>query len=62
MPSVTPTPADSAPRSSTEFASVVTAITSAFGDPTRRDIYLLARESVDGVTAAQLQDNDFIFV
>ena len=28
----------------TEFASVVTAITSAFGDPTRRDIYLFAHE------------------
>ena len=41
------------PRSSTEFASVVTAITSAFGDPTRRDIYLLAREHPEGVTAAE---------
>ena len=30
--------------SPTEFASVVTAITSAFGDPTRRDIYLYAHE------------------
>jgi predicted ArsR family transcriptional regulator len=36
----------------TEFASVVTAITSAFGDPTRRDIYLYAHEHPEGVTAA----------
>jgi predicted ArsR family transcriptional regulator len=44
----------SAPRSATEFASVVTAITSAFGDPTRRDIYLLAREREAGVTATEV--------
>jgi len=37
----------------TEFASVVTAITSAFGDPTRREIYLFAHEHPDGVTAAE---------
>ena len=37
----------------TDFASAVTAITSAFGDPTRRDIFLLARETQpDGVTAS----------
>ncbi len=45
-----------APRrqlSPTEFASTVTAITSAFGDPTRRDIFLFAHASDDGVTAAQ---------
>jgi predicted ArsR family transcriptional regulator len=34
----------SAPLSATEFASAVTAITSAFGDPTRREIYLFAHE------------------
>lgn len=39
---------------STEFASVVTAITSAFGDPTRREIYLLARDAADGVTATEV--------
>lgn len=38
--------------SPTEFASVVTAITSAFGDPTRRDIYLYAHEVPEGITAA----------
>ena len=37
--------------SPTEFASAVTAITSAFGDPTRREIYLYAHESETGVTA-----------
>src|SRR5688572_9343604 len=46
----------------TEFSSAVTAITSAFGDPTRRQIYLFVRdhsEPVDGdtgVTAAAVAD------
>jgi predicted ArsR family transcriptional regulator len=36
-----------------EFNSVVSAVTNAFGDPTRREIYLFAREAGDdGVTAA----------
>jgi predicted ArsR family transcriptional regulator len=39
--------------SPTEFASTVTAITSAFGDPTRRDIFLFAHANDDGVTAAE---------
>ena len=39
---------------STEFSSVVTALTSAFGDPTRREIYLLARDSDGGVTATEV--------
>jgi predicted ArsR family transcriptional regulator len=47
---------DAGPLSPTEFASVVTAITSAFGDPTRRDIYLFARSAPDGVTASQVAD------
>jgi predicted ArsR family transcriptional regulator len=38
----------------TEFASVVTAITSAFGDPTRREIYLHVHEHPEGVTAAEV--------
>lgn len=37
-----------------EFASTVTAITSAFGDPTRREIYLFAHRSATGVTAAEV--------
>ncbi len=38
--------------SPTEFASAVTAITSAFGDPTRRAIYLFAHERPGGITAS----------
>ncbi|MEQ8841186.1 MAG: helix-turn-helix domain-containing protein [Acidimicrobiales bacterium] len=38
--------------SPTEFASAVTAITTAFGDPTRREIYLFAHESDAGITAS----------
>jgi predicted ArsR family transcriptional regulator len=41
----------------TEFASVVTAITSAFGDPTRREIYLFVHEHGEGVTAADTAEH-----
>ena len=44
---------DGAPLTPTEFANAVTAITGAFGDPTRRDIYLYARDRPDGVTATE---------
>ena len=44
------------PSSSLAFTSTVSAITDAFGDPTRRGIYLFAREDVGGVTAAQVAD------
>jgi predicted ArsR family transcriptional regulator len=44
------------PLTPTEFASVGTAITSAFGDPTRREIYLLAHDRPDGVTAAEVAE------
>lgn len=49
----------------TEFSSAVTAITSAFGDPTRREIYLFIHERSDadtdgegsaGVTAAEVAE------
>ncbi|MCU1369214.1 MAG: putative transcriptional regulator [Ilumatobacteraceae bacterium] len=43
--------------SPTEFSSAVTAITSAFGDPTRRQIYLLAHEHPEGVTASEVADH-----
>ncbi len=53
---------DHQPLSPSGFASAVSAITSAFGDPTRRDIYLFVRQleldhdadarAVDGVTAS----------
>jgi predicted ArsR family transcriptional regulator len=36
-----------------EFAAEVIAVTTAFGDPTRRDIYLFARESARGITATE---------
>jgi predicted ArsR family transcriptional regulator len=42
------------PLSAAEFSSAVSAITSAFGDPTRRQIYLFARECTDGVTATEV--------
>jgi len=42
--------------SPTEFASAVTAITSAFGDPTRREIYLAAHKSDHGVTASEIAE------
>lgn len=44
------------PLSPTEFASAVTAITSAFGDPTRREIYLFAHEHEAGVTASEVAE------
>src|SRR5580765_1133089 len=44
------------PLSPTEFSSAVTAITSAFGDPTRRDIYLYVRDSERGVTASEVAE------
>jgi predicted ArsR family transcriptional regulator len=42
--------------SAEEFNSVVSAVTSAFGDPTRREIYLFARDSVAGVTAGEVAE------
>lgn len=38
--------------SADDFEAAVTSITSAFGDPTRRHIYLLVRDTTDGLTAA----------
>lgn len=37
-----------------EFAAAVTAVTTAFGDPTRRDIYLFVRARAEGATAAEV--------
>ncbi|MDP8936840.1 MAG: helix-turn-helix domain-containing protein [Actinomycetota bacterium] len=45
-----------APLTANEFSAAVTAVTSAFGDPTRREIYLLAHDAVGGVTAAEVAD------
>lgn len=47
---------EAAPLSPTEFASAVTAITSAFGDPTRRAIYLYVRDADHAVTASEVAD------
>jgi predicted ArsR family transcriptional regulator len=40
-----------------EFSAAVTSVTSAFGDPTRRDIYLLIRDSTVGVTAGEVAEH-----
>jgi predicted ArsR family transcriptional regulator len=46
------------PASPGEFSAAVSAITNAFGDPTRRAIYLHAHEAgEDGVTAAQVAEH-----
>ena len=45
-----------APLTPTEFSSAVTAITSAFGDPTRRDIYLFVRDGGRAVTASEVAE------
>ncbi len=42
------------PLDADEFSAAVTAVTSAFGDPTRRDIYLVIRESTVGITAGEV--------
>lgn len=43
--------------SADEFTAAVAAVTSAFGDQTRREIYLLAREAAEGVTATEIADH-----
>jgi predicted ArsR family transcriptional regulator len=44
--------------SPTDFSSAVTAITSAFGDPTRREIYLFVHENDQGgVTAGEVAEH-----
>ncbi|WP_334142131.1 helix-turn-helix transcriptional regulator [Rhabdothermincola sp.] len=45
------------PLTATDFSSAVTAIAAAFGDPTRREIYLYARSNPGGVTAAEVADH-----
>ena len=39
-----------------EFTAAVAAVTNAFGDPTRREIYLAVREATDGVTTADVAE------
>ncbi len=50
------TPPEGALLNATDFASAVTAITSAFGDPTRREIYLWLRELGEGATASAVAE------
>jgi predicted ArsR family transcriptional regulator len=45
------------PLTDTEFSAAVVAVTSAFGDPTRRRIYLFAREHEEGVTASDVAEH-----
>ena len=40
--------------SDADFSAAVTAVTSAFGDPSRRRIYLFVREHAEGVTASEV--------
>src|SRR5918996_850802 len=42
--------------SADEFSAAVSAVTTAFGDPTGRDIYLFVRAGADGVTAAEVAE------
>jgi predicted ArsR family transcriptional regulator len=44
----------SAALSPDEFGAAVAAVTSAFGDPTRRDIYVLVRAHPEGLRAAEV--------
>jgi predicted ArsR family transcriptional regulator len=44
------------PLTDTEFSAAVAAVTSAFGDPTRRQIYFFVRDHEDGVTASEVAD------
>src|SRR5688572_3957163 len=44
------------PFSPDGFTSAVSAITSAFGDPTRRRIYLFAHAAAEGVTASEVAE------
>jgi len=55
IPIVAPRP-PSRPLSPTDFSSAVSALTSAFGDPTRRGIWLFAHEHDEGVTAGEVAE------
>ena len=65
MPASAPDPAPVSPASAgavpalprfdpAEFNAQVHAVTSAFGDPTRREIYLRVRGARDGLTAGEV--------
>ncbi|MEA3075649.1 MAG: hypothetical protein QOF60_557 [Actinomycetota bacterium] len=46
----------SVPLPGDDFSAMVAAVTSAFGDPTRREIYLVARNDERGVTAGEVAE------
>lgn len=54
MTPVPPGGAEGPPLSDEEFSAAVAAVTSAFGDPTRRRIFLHVRERPDGTTASEV--------
>jgi predicted ArsR family transcriptional regulator len=45
------------PLTPDEFNAAVAAVTNAFGDPTRREIYLFVRDAPDGLTTADVADH-----
>src|SRR5687767_10236943 len=47
---------DRLPLRGDQFSALVAAVTTAFGDPTRRQIYLFARAADRGVTAAEVAE------
>jgi predicted ArsR family transcriptional regulator len=48
--------ADHGALTDSQFSAAVAAVTSAFGDPTRRQIYLFVRDCDAGVTASEVAD------
>ncbi len=44
------------PLDADEFSAAVTAVTTAFGGPTRRDIYLVIRDATEGITAGEIAE------
>jgi predicted ArsR family transcriptional regulator len=57
VPDESPTEAPDRALSPEEFTAAVTAVTNAFGDPTRRDIYLFVRSATVGVTASEVAEH-----
>jgi predicted ArsR family transcriptional regulator len=47
---------DSDALTADEFGAAVAAVTNAFGDPTRRDIYLFVRTASEGATASEIAE------
>lgn len=56
QPEAAPGTAVVAQPEAAQFSATVAAVTSAFGDPTRRQVYLFARERPSGVTASEVAE------